>query len=157
MTANSSPDAEAGQPRAGAMRVFLREGGRYFAASCLALGADALLYTLLIRVAGVHYMAAAPAGFVLGLALHYVLSTRWVFSARRVTDARVEFIVFSLIGIGGLLLNQVVIYAGVEGFGLAPELAKVASAGASYVFNYGARKALLFSNQRAARWPVRES
>ncbi len=157
MTANSSRGADNRPAPAGALRLFLREGGRYFAASCLALGADALLYTVLIRLAGVHYMAAAPAGFLLGLALHYVLSTRWVFSARSVTNARVEFIVFSLIGIGGLLLNQVVIYIGVEWLHLAPELAKVASAGASYVFNYGARKALLFSTQRETRWPVRES
>jgi len=157
MTANSSPDAERTRPPAGGVRLFLREGGRYFAASCLALGADALLYTVLIRLAGVHYMAAAPAGFLLGLAVHYVLSTRWVFRERRVADARVEFIVFSLIGIGGLLLNQVVIYIGVESLGLAPELAKVASAGASYVFNYGARKALLFSTQRGQQWSARES
>lgn len=130
---------------------------RYFAASGVALAADALVYVALIRLANVHYLAAAPVGFMLGLALHYALSTRWVFKARRLTDARAEFLIFSLIGIGGLLLNQLVIYLGVERLGLEPELAKLLSAGISFFFNYGVRKVLLFSAQRGSRWPVRES
>lgn len=129
---------------------------RYFAASAVALALDALVFAGLIRLGGVHYMAAAPVGFLLGLALHYALSVRWVFRARRYADARAEFIIFSLIGVAGLALNQLVIYLGVELLGFAPELAKLLSAGLSFCFNYGTRKVLLFTASRRA-WPVRES
>lgn len=139
------------------MGLLLKEGTRYFVASCIALAADWLVYVALIRLAGVHYLAAAPAGFLLGLAVHYRLSTRWVFNIRRMTSARAEFLVFSLIGLGGLLLNQAVIFLGVEYLFLAPELAKLASAGISYLFNFGVRKILLFSTHRASQWPDRES
>ncbi len=139
------------------MKILLKEGTRYFIASCIALAADWLLYVALIRLAGIHYLAAAPAGFMLGVALHYALSTRWVFKTRRIKDARAEFLLFSVIGVGGLLLNQAVIFAGVEYLQLAPELAKLASAGISYLFNYGVRKVLLFSAQRGLQWPARES
>ena len=148
MPANSWPDAEASVLVRVSLLHLLREGARYFAASAVALAADALVYVALIRLADVHYLAAAPAGFMLGLAVHYALSTRWVFKARRLSDARAEFLIFALIGVGGLLLNQLVIYLGVERFGLSPELAKLLSAALSFCFNYGVRKVLLFTGRR---------
>lgn len=157
MPANSRQGAEAPPvPRAALQRVF-REWVRYFAASALALAIDALVFVALIRLAGINYLAAAPLGFMLGLAVHYALSTRWVFNARRLSDARAEFVIFSLIGVAGLLLNQLIIYAGVEHFALAPELAKLLSAGVSFCFNYGARKLLLFTAPSAKTWQARGS
>ena len=121
------------------------EGLRYLAASALALAIDFGAYAGLIRLAGVDYLVAAPAGFLLGLAAIYVLSVRWVFAARRLKDARIEFSVFAGIGLAGLLLNQAVIYASVAKLALVPELAKVISAGIVFGFNFTARKLLLFT------------
>jgi putative flippase GtrA len=123
----------------------MREGMRYLAASAFALGVDFGAYMGLIRLASVHYLVAAPTGFMLGLVAIYVLSVRWVFAVRRFADARAEFAVFALIGAAGLGLNQAVIYAGVELLSLSPELAKVLSAGAVFCFNFGLRKLLLFT------------
>jgi putative flippase GtrA len=88
---------------------------------------------------------AAPIGFALGLATIYVLSVRWVFRVRRFADARAEFAIFALIGVAGLLLNQAVLYAGVELMALTPEVAKVVSAGIVFCFNFALRKLLLFT------------
>jgi putative flippase GtrA len=122
------------------------EGARYLAASALALAADLGTYSALIRLAGVHYLAAAPIGFALGLATVYALSVRWVFRHRRLKDnARAEFLLFALIGFAGLLINEGVIYAGVEWFGLVYEPAKLVSAGIVFCFNFGSRKLLLFT------------
>jgi len=123
----------------------MREGMRYLAASAFALGVDFGAYVGLIRLASVHYLVAAPTGFMLGLVAIYVLSVRWVFAVRRFADARAEFAIFALIGVAGLGLNQAVIYAGVELLSLSPELAKVPSAGAVFCFNFGLRKLLLFT------------
>ena len=122
-----------------------REGLRYFAASALALAVDFGTYSSLIRLAGVDYLVAAPIGFALGLATVYLLSVRWVFQQRRLSDARAEFVLFALIGLAGMALNQGILYAGVEGFALSPELAKVVSAGAVFCFNFASRKLLLFT------------
>jgi putative flippase GtrA len=128
-----------------ALRGVADEGFRYFGASALALAVDFGTYSGLIRLAGVDYLIAAPVGFSLGIVLIYALCVRWVFRHRRLTDARAEFVVFALLAIAGLALNQFIVYAGVDRFGLVYELAKVVSAGVVFCFNYATRKLLLFT------------
>jgi putative flippase GtrA len=123
----------------------LHEGSRYLLASAAALALDASVYMALIRLGGIHYLAAAPIGYVLGILVIYLLSTRWVFSNRRLTNVRSEFFVFTLIGIVGLLLNQVVIYLCVDGLSMSYELAKLTSASLVFCFNFAGRKLILFT------------
>ena len=130
------------------MKTFARiadEGLRYFAASAAALSIDFGIYIGLIRLADVHYLAAAPLGFALGLATIYLLSTRWVFRERRLTDRRAEFTLFVLIGLAGMALNQGVLFAAVHWLAASYELAKVISAGMVFSFNFATRKLLLFT------------
>jgi putative flippase GtrA len=126
-------------------RGLAQEGPRYFAASALALAVDFGSYSGLIRLAGVDYLVAAPIGFALGLATVYALSIRWVFRQRRLVNARAEFLLFALIGLAGMALNQGIVYAGVELFALSYEAAKVVSAGMVFCFNFASRKLLLFT------------
>lgn len=123
------------------------EGARYLLASAVAFAVDFSVYSGLIRLAGVAYLVAAPIGFLLGLCVIYALSVRWVFLHRSLRNARVEFAVFAAIGLAGLALNQVVIYAGVEWAVLPYEAAKLVSAAIGVCFNFLCRKALLFSRR----------
>ena len=121
------------------------EGVRYLAASALALTIDFGVYSGLIRLAAVDYLIAAPLGFGLGLAVIYLLSVHWVFRQRRLANARAEFALFALIGLAGMALNQLVVYAGVERLALSYEQAKLVSAGTVFSFNFVTRKLLLFT------------
>jgi putative flippase GtrA len=134
----------AGAP-AKSQRNIAGEGARYFAASALALGIDFGVYAGLIRLADVSYLIAAPIGFALGLATIYTLSVRWVFAHRRFADGRLEFTLFALIGIAGMALNQLVLYAAVEWLSISYELARLVSAGIVFCFNFVSRKLLLFT------------
>ena len=127
------------------LRKLADESFRYVAESALALAVDFGIYSGLIRMAGVDYLVAAPIGFGLGLAVVYVLSVRWVFGHRRLANVRAEFALFALIGLAGMALNQLVVYAGVEKFSLSFESAKVVSAGTVFTFNFVTRKLLLFT------------
>lgn len=130
------------------MKTFARvadEGIRYFAASALALAIDFGIYVGLIRLADVHYLIAGPVGFSLGLATIYVLSTRWVFRERRLADRRTEFALFALVGLAGMALNQLVLFAAVQWLGASFEVAKIISAGMVFSFNFATRKLLLFT------------
>lgn len=122
-----------------------REWLRYVVAGTVALAVDFGAYVALIRLADVNYLVAAPAGFALGLATIYLFSVRWIFTHRRIADARVEFLLFALIGLGGMALNQLVIYGCVEWAALSYEAAKIVSAGIVFCFNFAARKMLLFT------------
>jgi putative flippase GtrA len=130
------------------MKTFVHvadEGVRYLAASALALAIDFGIYIGLIRVADVHYLIAAPLGFALGLASIYLLSTRWVFRERRLADRRTEFALFALVGLAGMALNQMVLFAAVQWLAASFEVAKVISAGMVFSFNFALRKLLLFT------------
>ncbi|HUK05583.1 MAG TPA: GtrA family protein [Burkholderiales bacterium] len=128
------------------LRGIAHEGARYLGAGAFALAVDTGIYSGLIRLAGVHYLVAAPIGFGVGLAIVYALSVRWVFRHRRLKDdARAEFTLFALLGIAGLAINQGIIYAGVEWLALGYEPAKLLSAGVVFCFNFGSRKLLLFT------------
>lgn len=96
------------------------------------------------RLLGVHYLAAAASGFLLGLAVNYAISVRWVFSTRRVADRRVELGVYALVGVVGLVINHFVIWGLSAGLGLDPLLSKLFSAALVLLWNFTARKVLLF-------------
>lgn len=118
---------------------------RYGATSGLALTADFLSLVLLTELAGLHYLASSVVGFAAGMVIAYVLSVRWVFSARRLSNAAAEGTIFILIGVAGMLINQVVIFSLTES-GLLPYVAsKVASAGIVFTFNFSVRKLALFT------------
>jgi putative flippase GtrA len=127
------------------LRTLADEGMRYLAASALALAIDFGVYTGLIRLAGVHYLVSAPIGFALGLATVYALSVRWVFRQRRLADRRAEFALFAAIGLAGMALNQIIIYAAVAMMPGSYEIAKIISAGVVFCFNFISRKLLLFT------------
>lgn len=133
------------------LRNTLQEGSRYLIASAAALALDAGVYLMLIRLAGIHYLAAAPAGFVMGVVMIYVLSIRWVFRERRLTHARSEFAVFAFIGAVGLLFNEAVIYVAVENLSLSYEYAKALSAAIIFGLNFISRKLILFTRFQSRR------
>lgn len=127
-----------------------REFVLYVAASALALALDTLVFTSALR-SGTALAVAAGGGFLCGLALNYALSTRLVFSQHRLADRRLEFVGFALIGCAGLILTEVILWLTVAQLGLAPLLAKLISAGATFLSNFFLRKWLLFTPRRAAQ------
>ncbi|MBK9349500.1 MAG: GtrA family protein [Sulfuritalea sp.] len=119
------------------------EFGRYFLASLAALALDVAV--LHLAAAWMHYLLAASLGFGVGAGAIYLLSTRWVFRRRKLAGKTpVEFSAFVAIGLAGLALNDFVIYLAVDRLGLALLAAKAVAAGASFLFNYTARKLALF-------------
>lgn len=145
MTAGSFVDTARAPEKAEVGLEFLG----YFACSAAALATDFGLLGLGLAW-GLDYRVAAAFGFLAGLALAYGLSVRFVFRTRAVVDRRVEFLIFAAIGLLGLLITEALMWALVSRFGLGPALAKVPVAGFVFLFNFGARKALLFTRRPGA-------
>jgi putative flippase GtrA len=122
---------------------FLRDMIRYAAASVFALALDYGVLMLLTRL-GVGYLEAAAAGFLSGLALIYCLSVRYVFEGRRRGAPRFEMAGFLITGVIGLMLTEALMRLFVERFGLSLSLAKGATAGLVFMFNFLSRRSLLF-------------
>lgn len=53
-----------------------------------------------------HYLVSACVSFILGLIVNYFLSIKWVFLNRIIENQLYEFLLFTLVGLVGLGLNE---------------------------------------------------
>ena len=124
-----------------------REFVRYFAVSLLALVVDTSLLFYLARVVHWNDMVAATIGFLVGSVVHYLLAVKLVFTYRRLEHhATTEGVLYIVIGLVGLIVNDLIIYAGVNWLHVPLLVAKLVAAGGSFVAGYGGRRIFLFSS-----------
>lgn len=133
------------------MKSAVRESIVYSVGAGAAFAVDISLLWLLVDEVGMHYLPAAAMSFLAGTVLVYFVSVRYAFPYRRVEDRRREFWYFAAIGAGGIVLNMALMYSLVEWASVHYMIAKIGSAGASFLANYGARRAFLFTRRQSYR------
>lgn len=94
-----------------------------------------------------HHLFSAALAFIIGLLVNYLLSTSWVFASRSQTDKKLEFLIFAVIGVIGLGLNELIIYLGTDVCGLHYMLSKLISTAIVFFWNFAARKLILFNKK----------
>ena len=99
---------------------------------------------VLTHYAGVHYLWSAGIAFAVGLTVNYLLSISWVFNQNRSAKPWVEFLVFALIGIVGLGLNELIMYVATDLMSLHYMLSKLISTAIVFCWNFFARKLIIF-------------
>jgi len=125
--------------------VFLR----YIAASAFALGIDMGTFLSLLAL-GLEATLAAAAGYGLGIAAHWLVSSRAVFSAGvadRGPERNRQKALFVGSALAGLALTTGIVGTGAA-LGLDPRLAKLVAIGASFTLTWLLRERIVF---RAAR------
>jgi putative flippase GtrA len=125
---------------------------RYTFVGGLAFAVDFGALFVLTRFVGLHYLVSAAIAFGLGLATNYVISVVWVFDQRVMQNRWAEFLVFAGLGVVGLGLNELGMYALTDLVGLHYLGSKVVSTVLTYGWNFASRKLLLFSRP-AVRQP----
>jgi putative flippase GtrA len=126
-------------------RLLSVELSRYLVVSAAALAVDLALLFLISGIFGAHYLIANPIAFAMGALLAYVGSVHWAFKSRKMANSTMEFVIFVGIGIGGLAVNQAILWLGIEVAALSLILAKLGAAETSFVFNFVVRKMVLFT------------
>lgn len=138
---------------AGSLRAMARGGGligqflRYATIGGIAFVVDFVTLLAFTEWVGLHYLVAATIGFLAGLLVNYGLAVRWVFDYRRLADRRVEFILFGVVGIAGLVLNNASLFVLAGLAGLDYRVAKLITAALVLAFNFSVRRAMLFSRR----------
>ncbi len=122
---------------------FIGDLWRYGLCSAVALGLDWGLLTGLVR-AGMNYLPAATASFLVGMVAAYVGSVVFVYRGRRPCPVLAEAIGFFLIGFAGLFVNILLLFGFVKYLGLGVGLAKAPTAVGVFLFNFLMRRTLLF-------------
>jgi putative flippase GtrA len=131
-------------------RDLVIEGWKYLLVSVVALAVDYGLLVALTDFARVDYRISAGVGFAVGLLVNYALSITFVFRQHRLRDRRLEFLGFFVIGLIGWGINEGVIILFVESLHFRADLAKIPATAVGFVFNFGARRLLLFSARSQA-------
>jgi len=106
----------------------------------------ALLYAL-TEWAGLHYLVSATISFLAGLAVNYALSTWWIFRDSKLQNKWAEFLVFAIIGVIGLALNNLLLYAFTDWAGVHYMVSKLLTAALVMLWNFLARKYILFTKK----------
>jgi putative flippase GtrA len=126
------------------MRTVIQEAVGYTAVSACALCADVAILYVLVHYFSWWYLAAATTSFLVGLLLGYALSVALVFKYRRLKDRRLEFASFAAIGLVGVAINAAAMAFGVKYLGLHYLVAKIGASGFTFLWNFTARRQLLF-------------
>ena len=131
------------------MRTVIQEAVGYTAVSACALCADVAILYALVHYFSWWYLAAATTSFLVGLLLGYALSVALVFKYRRLKDRRLEFASFAAIGLVGVAINAAAMAFGVKYLGLHYLVAKCGASGFTFLWNFTARRQLLFVRRRS--------
>jgi putative flippase GtrA len=117
---------------------------RYILVGGVAFLVDFTSLFILTQYFGIFYLISAALAFILGLAVNYLLSIRWVFNNRKLERRSFEFGIFAIIGIVGLGLNEFFIWFFTQDIQIFYLYSKILAAVIILFWNFFARKFILF-------------
>lgn len=121
---------------------------RYLVSGGTAFVADTGLLTLLTELFGrEHLLLWTAIAFAVGLLITYLFSILWVFDNRNMKSRTAEVAVFVLIGIIGLGLTELLMWLIAQKAGLHYLPAKIITTVIVFVWNFMAKKLLLFRSK----------
>jgi putative flippase GtrA len=120
---------------------------RYTFVGGVAFIADFGTLYILTEYFKIHYLISAGIAFILGLLINYFLSVKWVFNSRAMKNRMLEFLLFTLIGLIGLGLNELFLWILTDILLIYYLLSKIITTIIVYFWNFFARKFLLFKKQ----------
>jgi len=119
--------------------------GRYTLVGSVAFLADFGCLFALTEFLRIHYLVSAALAFLLGLSVNYLLSVAWVFRRHALTRRACEIGLFAAIGVVGLGFNELCMWFLTEQVGVYYLGSKIGSTGLVYLWNFLARRFMLFS------------
>ncbi len=120
---------------------------RYLFVGGFAFVVDFGLLFLLTDYFSFHYIVSATISFIAGLMVNYLLSTRWIFRHSRLKSKVAEFTIYTLIGVVGLLLNDILIYVFTEFAHFHYLVSKLLTTVLVMLWNFFGRKIVLFNTK----------
>ncbi|WP_294163942.1 GtrA family protein [uncultured Senegalimassilia sp.] len=104
---------------------------------------DYSLLALLTEAFGMNYLVSATISFSVSVVFNYVASMRYVFTHKEGMSRRREFIIFVVLSVIGLGINNACMWAGVELLGVHYLITKIFATAIVMVWNFVTRKIFL--------------
>ena len=103
-------------------------------------------YTILFcctEFGNINYLISSMISFSVSVIYNYILSTRWVFDTVHRNNPSIDLLIFVILSLIGLSINQGIMYIGVTKFHLHYLLTKLFSTSLVMVYNFITRKLFL--------------
>ena len=120
---------------------------RYLFVGGFAFLVDFFLLYFFSDFCGIYYLISAVLSFVISLIVNYLISIQWVFYKNQIDNKFIEFNVFSLIGIVGLLFTEILLYLFTDVLGLYYLISKIISAAIVMFWNFIARRIIFYGRE----------
>ena len=117
---------------------------RYFFVGGFAFVVDFSLLYILTDKLKIFYLLSATVSFIIGLIVNFALSKLWIFQKKALVNKYLEFGIFGAVGIVGLGLNNLIMWFLTSKLGLYYLLSKLVATAIVYIWNFGARKYILY-------------
>ncbi|WP_298944739.1 GtrA family protein [uncultured Microbacterium sp.] len=134
----------------GRLRRLFWQFARFLVVGLVSFAFDYGLFFILFQYFGVQYIVASTISFSLSLVLNYFLTLKFVFEAKPDRNVVAEFAIYIGLNIIALGLNQLILFATVDGLGIDPLVGKLIATAVVLVYNFISRK-LLIERSRGAR------
>ena len=94
----------------------------------------------------INYLISSGCSFSVSVIVNYILSIKFVFDADRDANKVKQFLVFLFFSIGGLIINQIVMWVAVDLLGIFYMISKIGATAIVMVYNFITRKLFIEKN-----------
>lgn len=118
---------------------------RYTFTGSIAVIIDFYCFFILVHAFNVHYLISAAFAYLIGIFVNYYLSSLWVFNKKPNNNFWIDFGLFTLIGLIGLLLVEIFMWFFTEIVVWYYFVSKITATILVSLWNFFARKHFIFS------------
>nr|WP_216662635.1 GtrA family protein [Adlercreutzia sp. ZJ473] len=101
------------------------------------------LMVALTELFGVNYLVSATISFIVSVTFNYFASMRYVFTHKEGMSRRREFVIFVVLSVIGLLINDALMWLGTGMLGISYLITKIFATAVVMVWNFVTRKKFL--------------
>ena len=132
------------------MRKLIEQSMKFGVVGVIAFVIDYGLMVALTELAGVNYLISATISFIVSVTFNYFASMRYVFTHKEGMSRRREFVVFVVLSVIGLLINDALMWLGTDIAGISYLITKIFATAVVMVWNFVTRKIFLDAGDAGA-------
>ncbi len=125
------------------MRPVLRQFGKFAVVGIISFIIDYSLMIFLAEIFGMGEILSASISFCVSVIFNYIASMKFVFSHREGMSQSYEFVIFVILSIIGLILNDLIMWVGISTFDIDYRIVKILATMMVTLYNFFSRKKFL--------------